>query len=229
MGVSGVGKTTVLQLMTGHLRAAEGQVLVDDQDIGRMSARALRRLRLRMGFLFQQSALFTDLTVFDNVAFALREHTGLPESLIRILVLMKLQSVGLRGVAELMPAELSGGMARRVALARAIAMDPDILFCDEPFSGLDPVSIGVVVRLLRQMNEALGITVILVSHDVPEVEVLAHRCFMLAEGGVAAAGTFAELKRSSSGIVQQFMNGTVDGPIPFHVPAVEYFDQLLRR
>ena len=177
--------------------------------------------------LFQNGALLTDMDVFENVAFPLREHTKLPQPLIRNIVLTKLQAVGLRGAAPLMPAELSGGMARRVALARAMATDPDVLIYDEPFTGLDPISMGMIVRLVRQMNNALGITSIVVSHDVEELASLADMSFILAGGKVAAQGEFYEHKRHDSQIVHQFMNGIADGPVPFHYPAPEYFEQLL--
>jgi phospholipid/cholesterol/gamma-HCH transport system ATP-binding protein len=227
MGPSGTGKTTLLRLITGQIRADAGRITVDGEDVGMLSERELQRLRLRMGFLFQEGALFTDSNVFDNVAFPLREHTDLPESLIRHVVLTKLHSVGLRGAAPLMPSELSGGMARRVALARAIVMEPAMLFCDEPFTGLDPISIGVVARLIRQMNEALGITSVVVSHDVDEMMHLADAIFVLADGRVIAAGNPAELKRSRSELVQQFIRGVPDGPVPFHYPAPDYERQLL--
>jgi phospholipid/cholesterol/gamma-HCH transport system ATP-binding protein len=229
MGPSGVGKTTLLRLILGQLRATSGQVLVQGSEVGALSRRELFRLRLQTGYLFQEGALFSDLTVFENVAFALREHTKLPESIIRVLVLMKLHAVGLRGAAEMMPAQLSGGMARRVALARAIVIDPNILLCDEPFTGLDPISTGVIIRLLQRLNETLGITVLLVSHSVPEVEAVAHRAFLLGNGGIAAAGTPEELKQSPSEAVRQFMNGVPDGPLPFHHPAPDYYPQLLCR
>jgi phospholipid/cholesterol/gamma-HCH transport system ATP-binding protein len=191
--------------------------------------RELFGLRRRMGMLFQNGALLTDLSVFENVAFPLREHTRLPESLVRQLVLTKLHAVGLRGAANLMPAELSGGMNRRVALARAIVMDPEVLIYDEPFVGLDPISMGVIVRLIRQMNEALGITSIVVSHDVEELAAIAHESFLLSQGKVVASGTPAELRASNLEVVRQFMEGIADGPVPFHYPAPDYFEQLLSR
>ncbi|HVW70807.1 MAG TPA: ATP-binding cassette domain-containing protein [Steroidobacteraceae bacterium] len=227
MGPSGTGKTTLLRLMTGQVRPDRGHVRVEGQDVPTLPPAALYALRLRMGVLFQQGALFTDLDVFENVAFPARAHANLPEELLRILVLTKLHSVGLRGAANLMPFELSGGMARRVALARALVLDPSILFCDEPFTGLDPISIGVVIRLLRAMNEALGITIIVVSHDIPEAEALAHRHFILLDGRVAASGTPAEIRAHPSALVRQFMAGSADGPVPFHYPAVDYTRQLL--
>ncbi|MDY0066397.1 MAG: ATP-binding cassette domain-containing protein [Steroidobacteraceae bacterium] len=228
MGPSGTGKTTLLRLITGQIRPDSGQVLFDGVDVARLSRRELYALRLRMGMLFQTGALLTDLDVFENVAFPLREHTRLPESLIRNIVLTKLQAVGLRGAARLYPAELSGGMARRVALARAIATDPDVLIYDEPFTGLDPISMGMIVRLVRQMNNALGLTSIVVSHDVEELAALADASYIIAGGKVAASGTFADLKeQQNSEIVHQFINGLPDGPVPFHYPAPDYREQLL--
>lgn len=228
MGPSGTGKTTLLRLITGQVRAGSGHVGVENRNVSVLSRPQLQQLRLRMGVLFQEGALFTDLTVFENVAFPVRQNSNLPERLIRLLVLMKLQSVGLRGAADLMPAELSGGMARRVALARAIVMDPALLLCDEPFTGLDPISSGVVVRLLRRMNEALGITVVIVSHDVAEVASLAKMTHVLSAGEVVASGAPAELRASASAAVRQFLGGDADGPIPFHYPAPEYLTQLLQ-
>jgi phospholipid/cholesterol/gamma-HCH transport system ATP-binding protein len=227
MGPSGTGKTTLLRLITGQIKPARGQVFFDGIDVSHLSLRELYALRRRMGMLFQNGALLTDMDVFENVAFPLREHTKLPQSLIRHVVMTKLQSVGLRGAAQLTPAELSGGMARRVALARAMATDPDVLIYDEPFTGLDPISMGMIVRLVRQMNNALGVTSIVVSHDVEELAGLADMSFILAGGKVAAQGTFDELKQHDSQIVNQFMNGLPDGPVPFHYPAPSYFEQLL--
>jgi phospholipid/cholesterol/gamma-HCH transport system ATP-binding protein len=227
MGPSGTGKTTLLRLITGQIKPDSGQVLFDGIDVSHLSLNELYALRRRMGMLFQNGALLTDMSVFENVAFPLREHTKLPQSLIRNIVLTKLQAVGLRGAAQLMPAELSGGMARRVALARASATDPDVLIYDEPFTGLDPISMGMIIRLVRQMNNALGITSIVVSHDVKELASLADMSFILAGGKVAAKGKFDELKGNDSQIVHQFMNGLPDGPVPFHYPAPEYFEQLL--
>ena len=202
MGPSGTGKTTLLRLITGQIRPDSGQVLFDGIDVCSLSTRELYALRRRMGMLFQNGALLTDEDVFENVAFPLREHTDLPEALIRNIVLTKLQAVGLRGAARLMPAELSGGMARRVALARAMATDPEVLIYDEPFTGLDPISMGMIVRLVRQMNYALGITSIVVSHDVEELSILADTSYIIAGGKVAAAGSFVELKDHDSEIVQ---------------------------
>ena len=228
MGPSGTGKTTLLRLMTGQIRPDSGQILFDGVDIAQLSTKELYELRLRMGMLFQNGALLTDMDVFENVAFPLREHTNLPDELIRHIVLTKLQAVGLRGAARLTPAELSGGMARRVALARAMATDPDMLIYDEPFTGLDPISMGMIVRLVRQMNYALGITSIVVSHDVEELSILADTSYLLAGGKVAASGSFVELKDHQSEIVHQFMNGLADGPVAFHYsPAPDYFTQLL--
>ncbi|MGH8237808.1 MAG: ABC transporter ATP-binding protein [Steroidobacteraceae bacterium] len=227
MGPSGTGKTTLLRLMTGQIRPDSGRVLFDGTDVCSLSTRQLYALRMRMGMLFQNGALLTDEDVFENVAFPLREHTKLPEALIRNIVLTKLQAVGLRGAARLMPAELSGGMARRVALARAMATDPEVLIYDEPFTGLDPISMGMIVRLVRQMNYALGITSIVVSHDVEELAILADASYIIAGGKVAASGSFVELKDHDSEIVHQFVNGLADGPVPFHYPAPDYYEELL--
>jgi phospholipid/cholesterol/gamma-HCH transport system ATP-binding protein len=227
MGPSGTGKTTLLRLITGQIFADAGQVLVDGRDVASLDRRALYALRRRMGMLFQNGALLTDLDVFENVAFPLREHTRLPESLIRNVVLTKLHAVGLRGAAELYPQQLSGGMGRRVALARAIAMDPDILIYDEPFAGLDPISLGVVLRLIRQLNDALGISSIVVTHDVHEISQIADTSYILSDGQVVASGRPKELEASTSGIVLQFVRGLADGPVPFHYPAPDYEEQLL--
>jgi phospholipid/cholesterol/gamma-HCH transport system ATP-binding protein len=229
MGPSGTGKTTLLRLITGQIAPTEGSITVFGEDVSTLRQRELFGLRRRMGMLFQNGALLTDLSVFENVAFPLREHARLPESLVRQLVLTKLHAVGLRGAANLMPAELSGGMSRRVALARAIVMDPEVLIYDEPFVGLDPISMGVIVRLIRQMNDALGITSIVVSHDVEELAAIAHESFLLSQGKVVASGTPAELRASNLDVVRQFMEGIADGPVPFHYPAPDYFDQLLSR
>jgi phospholipid/cholesterol/gamma-HCH transport system ATP-binding protein len=227
MGPSGAGKTTLLKLITGQLKPDQGQVLFDGVDVSHLKTSELYALRRRMGMLFQNGALLTDIDVFENVAFPLREHTHLPETLIRNIVLTKLQAVGLRGAARLFPAELSGGMARRVALARAMATDPEVLIYDEPFTGLDPISMGMIVRLVRQMNYALGVTSIVVSHDVEELSILADSSYIIAGGKVAASGSFVELKDHTSEIVNQFMNGLADGPVPFHYPAPDYYEQLL--
>jgi len=227
MGPSGTGKTTLLRLMTAQVPADSGQVLVWGRDLATLNSREVFALRKRMGMLFQNGALLTDMDVFENVAFPLREHTDLPEPLLRTLVLTKLQAVGLRGAADLMPAELSGGMARRVALARAIVMDPELLIYDEPFVGLDPISRGMIVRLIRQMNEALGITSVVVSHDVPELAAIAHDSYLLSGGRVVAQGTPQELRDSRVDVVRQFMDGSAEGPVPFHYPAPDYEQQLL--
>jgi phospholipid/cholesterol/gamma-HCH transport system ATP-binding protein len=229
MGPSGTGKTTLLRLITGQVRPDRGSIHVAGEDLGALSRNGLYALRRRMGMLFQNGALLTDLSVFENVAFPLREHTDLPERLIRDLVLTKLQSVGLRGAAELMPAELSGGMTRRVALARAIVMDPQILIYDEPFVGLDPISMGVILRLVRRLNDALGLTSIIVSHDVQEISTVADLVFLLSGGTVVAHGTPREMSKNPSEIVHQFMGGLADGPVPFHYPAPDYIGELLAR
>jgi phospholipid/cholesterol/gamma-HCH transport system ATP-binding protein len=229
MGPSGTGKTTLLRLITGQVMASGGCIEVEGQNLRQLSRKDLYILRRRMGMLFQNGALLTDLSVFENVAFPLREHTDLPERLIRQIVLTKLQAVGLRGAAELMPAELSGGMTRRVALARAIVMDPEILIYDEPFVGLDPISLGVILRLIRRLNDALGITSIVVSHDVQEIASVADQVFLLSGGKVVAQGAPADLRRSPSEIVKQFVGGLPDGPVPFHFPAPDYFGELLSR
>lgn len=227
MGPSGTGKTTLLRLLTGQLQPAEGRVEVDGVDLSRLSVDGLYALRRQMGMLFQNGALLTDMNVYENVAFPLREHTDLPESLIARIVLMKLQSVGLRGAARLMPAELSGGMSRRVALARAIVMDPKILIYDEPFAGLDPIAMGVVLRLIRNMNDALGLTSIVVSHDVHEISLLADKAYLLSGGRVIAAGSPADLHQSHEPMVRQFLTGGEEGPVPFHYPAPDYVTELL--
>ncbi len=227
MGPSGAGKTTLLKLITRQLVPDRGQVTVAGQDLASLTRTDLYRLRKRIGILFQNGALLTDLSVFENVAFPLREHTKLPESLLRHVVLTKLHAVGLRGAASMMPAELSGGMARRVALARAIAMDPEIIIYDEPFVGLDPISMGVIVRLVRQMNDAMGISSIVVSHDIAELSAVADRSFLISGGKVAASGSPEDLSATPSDLVQQFMNGMADGPVPFHFPAPDYAEQLL--
>jgi phospholipid/cholesterol/gamma-HCH transport system ATP-binding protein len=229
MGPSGTGKTTLLRLITGQVVADSGFLEVAGEDLMSLRRQDLYALRRRMGMLFQNGALLTDLSVFENVAFPLREHTDLPERLIRQLVLTKLEAVGLRGAAELAPAELSGGMSRRVALARAMVMDPEILIYDEPFAGLDPISLGVILRLIRRLNDALRITSIVVSHDVQEISTVADHVFLLSGGKVVAGGTPQDLKQNPSEIVKQFVGGLADGPVPFHFPAPDYFTQLLSR
>lgn len=218
MGASGGGKTTTLRLIGGQVRASGGELLFDGQDVGKLDQKGLYAIRRRMGMLFQFGALFADLSVFDNVAFPLREHTNLPENLVRDIVLMKLQAVGLRGARDLMPSEISGGMNRRVALARAIALDPDLIMYDEPFSGLDPISLGTAARLIRQLNDTLGITSLVVSHEIPETFGMADQVIVLANGGIAAQGTPDEVRRSQDPLVNQFVNALSDGPIKFHYP-----------
>lgn len=227
MGPSGTGKTTLLRLIGGQLRPAAGSVRVDGVSVPDLGRTALYALRRRMGMLFQSGALLTDLSVFENVAFPLREHTDLPEALVRDVVLMKLELVGLRGAWRLMPDELSGGMARRVALARAIVLDPMVVLYDEPFVGLDPISMGVIVRLIRRLNDALGLTSVIVTHDVHEVTAIADMCYLLSEGKIMGAGSPRSLAASDSEWVRQFMNGLDDGPVPFHYPAADYARDLL--
>nr|WP_218627413.1 ABC transporter ATP-binding protein [Caballeronia sp. dw_19] len=219
MGGSGCGKTTVLRLIGGLVKAKRGQVLFGGKDVGTQSRDGLYALRRKMGMLFQFGALFTDQSVFDNVAFPLREHTDLPEELLRDLVLMKLNAVGLRGARDLAPSEISGGMARRVALARAIALDPELMMYDEPFAGLDPISLGITANLIRTLNSALGATSILVTHDVPESFAIADYVYFIANGGVLAEGTPAQLRASQEPSVRQFIDGTPDGPFKFHYPS----------
>ena len=227
MGPSGTGKTTLLNLIGGLLQPAAGSIDIDGERVDQLGLKDLYRLRKRIGMLFQSSALFTDLTVFDNVAFPLREHTSLPESLIHTLVLMKLEAVGLRGARELFPSELSGGMARRVALARAIALDPMMIMYDEPFAGQDPISMGVLVKLIRTLNDALGLTSIVVSHDIKETTSIADYIYLISNGRVVEQGTPAALDRSTSPWVEQFVHGLPDGPVPFHYPAPPYETELL--
>ena len=229
MGPSGTGKTTLLRLITRQLIPQQGRILVDGVDIASLSRRKLYELRQRFGMLFQNGALLTDINVFENVAFPLREHTKLSNRLIRHVVLTKLHAVGLRGAADMMPAALSGGMARRVALARAMVMDPEILIYDEPFVGLDPISMGVIVRLVRRMNDTLDITSIIVSHDVAEVSTVADRSYLISDGKVAASGSPDELNAATSELVRQFMHGMADGPVAFHFDAPNYAEQLLGR
>ncbi len=229
MGPSGTGKTTLLRLITRQLIPDAGQIFIDGINIATLDQQELYALRRRFGMLFQNGALLTDLSVFENVAFPLREHTRLTNRLIRHIVLTKLHAVGLRGAADMMPSELSGGMARRVALARAMVMDPEILIYDEPFVGLDPISMGVIVRLVRRMNDALGITSIVVSHDIDEITTVADCSYLLSHGKVAASGSPDELQETSSDLVRQFMNGMADGPVAFHYDAPNYAEQLLGR
>ena len=218
MGASGGGKTTVLRLIGGQHKAQSGQVLVNGQDVGRMDVQALYAARRRMGMLFQFGALFTDLSVFENVAFPLREHTDLSEDLIRDVVLMKLHAVGLRGARDLMPSQISGGMARRVALARSIALDPELVMYDEPFAGLDPISLGTAAQLIRKLNDAMGLTSIVVSHDVEETFRIADQVVILANGKIAAQGTPDDVRNSTDPLVHQFVNALADGPVRMHYP-----------
>jgi phospholipid/cholesterol/gamma-HCH transport system ATP-binding protein len=229
MGPSGTGKTTLLRLITRQLVPQQGVIYVNGVDIASLNRTQLYEQRRRFGMLFQNGALLTDLNVFENVAFPLREHTNLSNRLIRHVVLTKLHAVGLRGAADMEPAELSGGMARRVALARAMVMDPDIVIYDEPFVGLDPISMGVIVRLVRRMNDALGITSIVVSHDVAEVSTVADKSYLISDGKVAASGSPDELNNTNSELVRQFMHGMADGPVAFHFDAPNYAEQLLGR
>ncbi|PID58452.1 MAG: phospholipid ABC transporter ATP-binding protein MlaF [Gammaproteobacteria bacterium] len=227
MGPSGTGKTTLLNLITGQLKPDAGSVRVFGERIDTMSERQLIAFRKRLAMLFQSGALFTDMTVFDNVAFPLRENTNLPENLIRHMVLMKLEAVGLRGATALMPDELSGGMRRRVALARAIALDPELLFYDEPFAGQDPISMGMLVHLIKTLNQVLGLTSVIVSHDIAEAASIADKLCLLSEGRVIAYGAPAELEAGQSAWVDQFIHAKPDGPVPFHYPAGDYHAELL--
>lgn len=229
MGPSGIGKTTLLKLIGGQLSPSSGQILFQGENIHAVSRSRLYKLRKKMSMLFQSGALFTNMTVFENVAFPLREHTSLSESMIETLVTLKLEAVGLRGAAKLMPSELSGGMARRAALSRAIALDPDLVMYDEPFAGQDPISMGVLVKLIRSLNEALGMTSIIVTHDVTEVLDIADYAYILAKQSIIGAGTPEQIKSSSSELVQQFLNGKADGPVPFHFPAQPLMQQIMER
>ena len=226
MGGSGSGKTTVLRLIGGQLRAQSGSVTVEGQEVSSLSLDGLYRMRRRMGMLFQHGALFTDLSVFDNVAFPLRENTSLPEVMIRDLVLLKLHAVGLSNAASLKPAEISGGMARRVALARAVALDPQLIMYDEPFAGLDPISMGVIANLIRKLNDALGSTTILVSHDVHESFLIADYVYFLSQGRIVAHGSPAQMMASDDPYVKQFVHAEADGPVPFHYPGRSIAEQL---
>jgi len=226
LGPSGTGKTTLLKLIGGQIKPSKGQIEVDGLHVAGLSRRDLYSLRKRMGMLFQSGALLTDLNVFDNVAFPLREHTELPESLIHKLVLMRLHAVGLRGARDLMPAELSGGMARRAALARALVMDPMMIMYDEPFTGQDPISMGVLLELIQTVNSALGLTSLIVSHDLGESLSISDHVVVISEGQVIEAGTPAQLQNSESEWVQQFLNGRSDGPVPFQLSAPDYASDL---
>ncbi len=227
MGPSGAGKTTLLKIIGGQLHPQQGQVTVLGKNIHTLSSRKLYALRRNLGLLFQTGALFTNLSVYDNVAFPLREHTALSETMIRDIVLMKLQAVGLRGAQNLMPAQLSGGMARRVALARAIALDPEIIMFDEPFTGQDPIGKGVLVKLIKTVNQSLGMTTILVSHDVEETLILADYVYVISEGEVIGHGSADEIRHTADPRVKQFIQGLPDGIVPFHYPAKPYQDDLL--
>lgn len=227
MGPSGTGKTTLLKLIAGQLAPSHGRISVDGLDVHQLARVDLFNLRKRMGMLFQSGALLTDLSVFDNIALPLREHTQLSESAIRMLVLMKLEAVGLRGASELMPSELSGGMSRRVALARAVALDPQMVFYDEPFAGQDPIGMGVLVRLIRSLNDAMGLTSVVVTHDVDEVLAIADHAVVLSGGRVVLSGSVEELRASQDPWVHQFIYGEADGPVAFHYPAMDYRQQLL--
>ncbi|MDR0378652.1 MAG: ABC transporter ATP-binding protein [Candidatus Accumulibacter sp.] len=228
MGNSGCGKTTLLRLIGGQLKPTRGELLVDGQSVPRMSHGELYAMRRRMGMLFQFGALFTDISVFENVAYLMREHTDLPEEIIRDMVLMKLNAVGLRGAHRLMPAELSGGMARRVALARAIALDPMLIMYDEPFAGLDPISMGVIGQLIRKLNDALGATTLLVTHDVQEALSIVDYVYFVSDGQIVAQGAPDEIRASTDPFVHQFVFGEADGPVPFHYPAEAFEAELLR-
>lgn len=226
MGGSGSGKTTLLRLISGAIQPTSGYIKFAGQVVHKLNRDALFKMRRKMGMLFQFGALFTDLSVFDNVAFQIREHTNLPESMIRDLVLMKLHAVGLRGAQHLMPAELSGGMARRVALARSIALDPMLIMYDEPFTGLDPISLSVIGNLIRRLTDALGMTSIVVTHDVQESLKIVDYVYFIADGVIAAQGTPKEVKESVAPFVHQFIHGEEDGPVPFHYPAQAYKKDL---
>lgn len=229
IGPSGTGKTTLLRMIGGQLKPDEGHVLIDGVDVCQISRERLFELRKDMGMLFQSSALFTDLTVFENVAFPLRVHTELPEDSLRDLVLMKLNAVGLRGARDLKPSQLSGGMARRVALARAIALDPKLIMYDEPFTGQDPIAMGVLLTLVRGLNEALNTTSLLVSHDIHETVSIADQIYVLSNGKVIGSGSPDMLRDHATPQVRQFMHGSPDGPVPFHYPADDYRFDLLGR
>ncbi|TXL19346.1 phospholipid ABC transporter ATP-binding protein MlaF [Methylococcaceae bacterium HT5] len=229
MGPSGTGKTTLLKLIAGQLKPDSGTILVDQQNVHHLSRKDLYKLRKKMGMLFQSGALLTDMSVYDNIAFPIREHTQLPESMVRTLVLMKLNAVGLRGARHLMPNELSGGMARRVAMARALALDPDMIMYDEPFTGQDPISLGVLVKLIQTLNQTLHLTSIVVSHDVQETASIADYIYLISEGKIAGQGTPKELYNSESDWVKQFMYGDADGSVSFHYPANNFSSDLFAR
>jgi phospholipid/cholesterol/gamma-HCH transport system ATP-binding protein len=228
MGGSGSGKTTLLNLMGGRIKPNRGTLTIDGESVPDLKTRDLFTLRKRMGMLFQTGALLTDLSVFENVAFPIREHTRLPESILRKVVLMKLETVGLRGARSLMPSELSGGMARRAALARAIALEPMMIMYDEPFTGLDPISKGVIAKLIRELNQSLGITSIVVSHDVAETCMISDYAYLVGDGRIIGEGTPAEVQKSKSEHVRQFMDGLPDGPVPYQYPAGDYIEDLTK-
>ncbi len=227
MGPSGIGKTTLLRLIGGQIRPESGSILFDGHDIPKLSRSALYQVRKRMSMLFQSGALFTDMSVYENIAFPIREHTNLSERIIEKMVLMKLEAVGLRGARNLSPSELSGGMARRAALARAIALDPELILYDEPFAGQDPISMGVIVRLISELNQTLNLTSVVVSHDVPEVMSIADYIYIIAEKKIIGQGTPTEIIEQTSPLVQQFVKGEADGPVPFHYNAAPYQEELI--
>ncbi len=226
LGPSGIGKTTLLRLIGGQLRPDRGDIRYRGESIPRMSRARLYQVRRQMSMLFQSGALFTDINVFDNVAFPLREHTSLPEPIIRKMVLMKLEAVGLRGAEKMMPNELSGGMGRRAALARSIALDPELIMYDEPFAGQDPISMGVLVKLIRSLSDTLSLTSIVVTHDVKEVMSIADHIYIMADKGVVGSGTPEQIRQSDSPLIQQFLQGKADGPVPFHYPAEDIQSHL---
>jgi phospholipid/cholesterol/gamma-HCH transport system ATP-binding protein len=228
MGPSGIGKTTLLRLMGGQIKPDKGSIYFKGRNIPALSRNELYKIRKDIGMLFQSGALFTDMSVFDNIAFPIREHSTLPESLIEKIVLMKLEAVGLRGARDLQPSELSGGMARRVALARSIALDPELILYDEPFAGQDPISMGVIVRLIRLLNDSLELTSVVVTHDVPEVMSIADYIYIIADKKIIGHGTPEQIKADQSPLVRQFVQGEADGPVPFHYPANDYKDELIK-
>jgi len=228
MGPSGIGKTTLLRLIGGQIRPESGQIWFEGKDIPQLSRKDLYETRKKMSMLFQSGALFTDMSVYDNIAFPIREHSKLPEAIVEKIVLMKLEAVGLRGARDLQPSELSGGMARRVALARAIALDPELILYDEPFAGQDPISMGVIVRLIRSLSDALGLTSVVVSHDVPEVMSIADYIYIIAEQKIIGQGTPDQIRQDESPLVKQFVQGQSDGPVPFHFEAPNYQGELIK-
>jgi phospholipid/cholesterol/gamma-HCH transport system ATP-binding protein len=228
MGPSGIGKTTLLRLIGGQIKPESGNIVFDAQDITSLSRANLYLARQKMSMLFQSGALFTDMNVFDNIAFPIREHTSLSEKIIEKIVLMKLEAVGLRGARNLQPSQLSGGMARRVALARAIALDPELILYDEPFAGQDPISMGVIVKLIRSLSDALGLTSVVVSHDVPEVMSIADYIYVVAEKKIIGHGNPEQIVHHSSPLVQQFIKGEADGAVPFHYEAPDYSTELIK-